>query len=99
MRFHRREGVSTGSAVVFICWYCSGMRASRVVLLTCLCLAAALAIRAGQAAGVHPISGRRFAPVMGLGGAEWLVRSAREMEEAPGRALDLIDVRNRSTGA
>jgi len=41
----------------------------------------------------HPITGRRIAPVMGVGGAPWLDRSEREMEEAPDKALDAIDLR------
>ena len=38
----------------------------------------------------HPGTGREIAPVMGMGGADWLVRSEREAEEAPNRALDAI---------
>lgn len=38
----------------------------------------------------HPGTGREIAPVMGMGGADWLVRSEREKEEAPDRALDAI---------
>jgi ubiquinone/menaquinone biosynthesis C-methylase UbiE len=38
----------------------------------------------------HPASGREIAPVMGMGGADWLVRQERETEEAPDRALDAI---------
>ena len=30
---------------------------------------------AAQQPGVHPVSGRRFAPVMGYQGAPWLERS------------------------
>jgi ubiquinone/menaquinone biosynthesis C-methylase UbiE len=41
----------------------------------------------------HPVTGRRIAPVMGVGGAPWLDRSEREMEEAPDKALDAIDLR------
>jgi ubiquinone/menaquinone biosynthesis C-methylase UbiE len=41
----------------------------------------------------HPLSGRAIAPVMGMGGADWLVRSEREAEEAPDRALDAIGLR------
>ena len=40
--------------------------------------------------GVHPISGRRFANVMGWQGAEWLERSEREQEEEPDKALDAL---------
>jgi ubiquinone/menaquinone biosynthesis C-methylase UbiE len=58
-----------------------------VVLATLLAPAALL----GQSE--HPITGRRIAPVMGLGGVEWLERSEREVEEMPETALDAIGVR------
>ncbi len=38
----------------------------------------------------HPVSGRVFAPVMGVGGASWLERPEREDEEAPSKALDAL---------
>ncbi|MFN7999400.1 MAG: class I SAM-dependent methyltransferase [Bryobacteraceae bacterium] len=40
----------------------------------------------------HPLTGRQVAPVMGMGGAQWLVRPEREAEEAPDAALDAIGV-------
>jgi SAM-dependent methyltransferase len=40
----------------------------------------------------HPITGRRIAPTMGMGGADWLERSEREMEEMPETALGLIGI-------
>jgi SAM-dependent methyltransferase len=40
--------------------------------------------------GVHPVSGRRFANVMGWQGADWLERSERESEEEPDKALDAL---------
>src|SRR5438034_3560313 len=40
----------------------------------------------------HPATGREIAPVMGMGGADWLVRSEREREEAPDSALDAIGI-------
>jgi ubiquinone/menaquinone biosynthesis C-methylase UbiE len=43
-----------------------------------------------QQAGVHPISGRRYAAVMGYQGADWLDREERDIEEAPDRALDAL---------
>ena len=56
-------------------------------------LALALAaVIAAQAPGVHPISGRRFAPVMGYQGAPWLERSEREDEEAPDVALNALKI-------
>jgi SAM-dependent methyltransferase len=41
----------------------------------------------------HPISGRRIGSIMGPGGAEWLERSERELEELPETALDKIGVK------
>jgi ubiquinone/menaquinone biosynthesis C-methylase UbiE len=52
-----------------------------------------LAVAVGaQTPGVHPISGRRFAPVMGYQGADWLERSERDEEEAPDVALDVLKI-------
>jgi len=47
----------------------------------------------------HPVSGRRLAPVMGVGGADWLERSEREMEEEPEKALDSLKIKPGSTVA
>src|SRR3954470_4528748 len=56
-------------------------------------IATALAIAAGaQTPGVHPVSGRRYAPVMGYQGAPWLERGEREEEEAPDAALDALKI-------
>ena len=41
----------------------------------------------------HPVTGREIAPVMGMGGADWLVRSERVAEEAPDQALDAIGLK------
>ena len=41
----------------------------------------------------HPVSGRLFAPVMGVGGAGWLERPEREDEEAPSKALDALELK------
>ncbi len=41
----------------------------------------------------HPISGRKIAPVMGVGGADWLDRNERESEENPEGALDAIGIK------
>jgi ubiquinone/menaquinone biosynthesis C-methylase UbiE len=41
---------------------------------------------------VHPVTGRETAPVMGMGGAPWLVRPERVAEEAPDAALDAIGI-------
>jgi ubiquinone/menaquinone biosynthesis C-methylase UbiE len=44
------------------------------------------------AQGVHPVSGRKYAGVMGANGADWLVRPERESEEQPDAALDAIGI-------
>ena len=62
-------------------------------------LALTFALAASAQSGVHPVSGRRFAPVMGVGGAPWLDRSEREMEEAPEKALDALEITKGSTVA
>lgn len=41
----------------------------------------------------HPVSGRVFAPVMGVAGAGWLERPERENEEAPSKAIDLLELK------
>jgi ubiquinone/menaquinone biosynthesis C-methylase UbiE len=41
----------------------------------------------------HPVSGRRIAPVMSAGGADWLDRNERELEENPDAALDAIGIK------
>src|SRR5260221_2217894 len=67
-------------------------RRSNAVLgsgLIAVVLAAGLA---AQQPGVHPVSGRRFAPVMGYQGAPWLERSEREEEEAPDIALNVLKI-------
>ncbi len=40
----------------------------------------------------HPKSGRRIAPVMGAGGADWLERGEREREENPSKAIELLKI-------
>ena len=47
----------------------------------------------------HPVTGRRYAGVMGVGGADWLVRPEREVEEQPDAALDAIGIAKGSTVA
>ena len=47
---------------------------------------------AAQAPNAHPVSGRRFAPVMGWQGADWLERSERDDEEEPDVALDVLKI-------
>ena len=58
--------------------------------LATLLATASLLAQSVAAPGVHPISGRRFANVMGWQGAGWLEQSERELEEAPDKALDAL---------
>lgn len=51
------------------------------------------------AQGIHPVTGRRYAQVMGFGGAGWLVRPEREMEEQPDKALDALKLQPGMTAA
>ena len=65
------------------------MRSALSLPIVLLAASVALAQTAASA-GVHPVSGRRYANVMGWEGAEWLERSEREQEEEPDRALDAL---------
>src|SRR5689334_24506922 len=47
----------------------------------------------GQAPGTHPVSGRKIAGVMGMSGADWLVRPERDAEEQPEKALDALKLK------
>ena len=61
-----------------------------------IAVSVALVIVAGvfvEAQRRHPVSGRIFAPVMGVGGAGWLERPEREDEEAPSKALDALELK------
>jgi ubiquinone/menaquinone biosynthesis C-methylase UbiE len=75
-------------------------RFARAALMA-LTLAPALLADAAQQArpGVHPISGRRFAAVMGYQGADWLDRAERVEEEQPDRALEIIKIPSGATVA
>jgi SAM-dependent methyltransferase len=69
------------------------MRPRANALLAGGLLAAVLAVTlAAQQPGVHPVSGRRYAPVMGYQGAPWLERGEREDEEAPDIALNVLNI-------
>jgi len=48
---------------------------------------------------VHPVTHRRIAQVMGVGGADWLVRPERESEEHPDEALDALKIPKGATVA
>jgi ubiquinone/menaquinone biosynthesis C-methylase UbiE len=62
----------------------------KIVLLAALFLWHASAY---QAPGTHPVTGRKIAGVMGMSGADWLVRPEREAEEQPEKALDALNLK------
>jgi ubiquinone/menaquinone biosynthesis C-methylase UbiE len=65
------------------------MRLTKAASLVAALLTAALA---AQTPGIHPVSGRRIAPVMGYQGADWLERPERVEEEEPDVALDVLKI-------
>jgi len=69
------------------------MRTLQRPVLVLVAAAALVASAAAQTANTHPVSGRRFAPVMGYQGADWLDRAERIDEEAPDVAIDLLNLR------
>ena len=66
------------------------MRHFRAAVLLVLLSTALTFAQSVAAPGVHPVSGRRFANVMGWQGADWLERSERAFEEEPDKALDAL---------
>jgi ubiquinone/menaquinone biosynthesis C-methylase UbiE len=65
----------------------------RLPVATAALVAVATLIAAAQPPGVHPLSGRRFADVMGHEAADWLERSERAEEEAPDEAINALGLR------
>jgi ubiquinone/menaquinone biosynthesis C-methylase UbiE len=61
--------------------------------------AAALLLAAAFAQGQHPVSGRKYAGVMGAAGADWLVRPERSEEEQPDKAIALLGLPKGATVA
>src|SRR4029077_6090383 len=53
----------------------------------------ACGLSAYQTPGTHPVTGRKIAGVMGMSGADWLVRPEREAEEQPEKALDALNLK------
>ena len=47
----------------------------------------------------HPITKRKYAPVMGAAGAGWLERSEREQEESPDKAIQALGLKPGMTAA
>src|SRR5450631_783641 len=67
--------------------------------IACLLLLAASATFAQPAQNQHPISGRKYAGVMGTAGSDWLVRPERAAEEQPDKAIALLGIAKGATVA
>ena len=68
-------------------------RTSKVALAAALWLAIAGSREFALGQAIHPVTGRRIAPVMGLSGADWLDREEREREEQPEKAIAALNLR------
>ncbi|MBV8897198.1 MAG: class I SAM-dependent methyltransferase [Acidobacteriaceae bacterium] len=64
--------------------------ALRIALICTLLL---FVVPAATPQAVHPVTGRRIAPVMSVDGAGWLDREERQREEQPGKALAALDLK------
>jgi precorrin-6B methylase 2 len=60
---------------------------------------ATLKITGQGADSVHPVTGRLYADVMGMAGADGLVRPGREKDEQPDKALEVLKIEPGSTVA
>ena len=49
--------------------------------------------------GFHPVTGRMYAGMMGMNGADWLMRPERQKEEEPDKAVAALDIAPGSTVA
>lgn len=67
----------------------------RFLLIALLVCAPAWGFQAAPqvAPGVHPVSGRKYAQVMGMAGAPWLVRPERIEEENPDKAIEELKLK------
>jgi len=71
----------------------------RKILFPLLAVPVLLPFAWTQPSNVHPITGRQYAGAMGMQGAPWLVRSEREQEEEPDKALDELKIPKGATVA
>lgn len=69
----------------------SGLKLSRMWIALLLCCGTCLTHQL-VAQAVHPVTGRRIAPVMSVDGADWLDREARQREEQPEKATTALDL-------
>jgi SAM-dependent methyltransferase len=66
----------------------------RIPVRRTLTLVSALAFASlSFAQSVHPVTGRRIAPVMGVSGADWLDREERIREEQPDKAIAELNLK------
>ena len=64
------------------------------LLISSLALAlSAWAYQSAASPGVHPVSGRQYAHVMGVSGASWLERPERDAEENPQAAINALGLK------
>lgn len=63
------------------------------LLVSFLLISALFATATAIAQGTHPVSGRRIAQVMGVGGADWLDRPERVKEENPDLAVEELKLK------
>ena len=66
---------------------------TRLNIRSLAALLAVLCLRAAHAQSVHPVTGRRIAPVMTVDGADWLDREERQREEQPDKAIATLELR------
>ena len=69
------------------------MTTIRILLASLAVTLAAWAFQ-GASPGVHPVSGRQYAGVMGVAGASWLERPERDAEENPQAAIDALGLKS-----
>ena len=69
-------------------WWASALWRGVAVVAALVCLTPG-----AEAQARHPVSGRRIAGVMGVGGAEWLVRPERVSEENPEKAVRMLELK------
>ncbi len=70
----------------------TGNRGLRNFAVSVLCVLLS-AQRCAFPQAVHPVTGRRIAPVMCMSGADWLDREERQREEQPDKALAAFDLK------